>query len=185
MQIVFIRHGEPDYAPCEARGFIGQGRDMAPLTPLGRELAARAALSPLLEGCEMLLSSPYTRALETASIISRLTGLELKVEIDLHEWVCDRTYRCATTAEAAALHADFLACRGEYPAGETRLWEPMSDIEARVRPVLDKYFAQGCRRIAVAAHGGVIRRFVGKERIDFCELNEIEYTPEQRCFGFV
>ncbi len=31
MKIVFIRHGEPDKAEVDSRGFIGQGRDMAPL----------------------------------------------------------------------------------------------------------------------------------------------------------
>ncbi len=46
MQVIFIRHGEPDPEPADRRGFIGMGRDMAPLTALGREQARRAAEDP-------------------------------------------------------------------------------------------------------------------------------------------
>ena len=31
MQLILIRHGEPDYSPCDQRGFSGFGRDLAPL----------------------------------------------------------------------------------------------------------------------------------------------------------
>ncbi len=185
MQVVFIRHGEPDYAPCDARGLLGQGRDLAPLTPRGRQQARTAADSPLLCGCEFIVSSPYTRALETAAIISRVTGLGIKVELDLHEWMPDKTFRYSTAEQSHALHADFLDCRGVYPEGETRVWETIPELIARVKPVLDRYCAEGARRIAIVSHGGVIRRFVGKPVIDYCELNEIDYTPEAQCFGFV
>ena len=39
MQILFIRHGEPDYSHVTERGFIGHGQDMALLTELGKEQA--------------------------------------------------------------------------------------------------------------------------------------------------
>lgn len=83
MEMILIRHGEPDYSPCEKRGFIGQGHDLAPLTPEGVSQARAVAESPLLEGAQLLLSSPYTRAMQTASEISRVTGLAIQVELDL------------------------------------------------------------------------------------------------------
>lgn len=43
MEIIFIRHGEPDYAPCDERGFIGHGRALAPLSARGVTQAARVA----------------------------------------------------------------------------------------------------------------------------------------------
>lgn len=85
MKIVFIRHGEPDKKEVDKRGFIGQGRDMAPLTELGIKQAEEVSLSPLLEGCQVIVSSPYTRALQTAAIISKNTGLNIKVEVDILE----------------------------------------------------------------------------------------------------
>ena len=57
MEMILIRHGEPDYSPCEKRGFIGQGHDLAPLTPQGVAQARAVAESPLLEGAELLVSS--------------------------------------------------------------------------------------------------------------------------------
>ena len=32
MEVVFIRHGEPNYLSYDERGFISQGRELAPLT---------------------------------------------------------------------------------------------------------------------------------------------------------
>ncbi|TOK03265.1 histidine phosphatase family protein, partial [Vibrio parahaemolyticus] len=42
-----------------------------------------------LEKAEVIISSPYTRALQTAEIINRKLGLELFVEHDLREWRAD------------------------------------------------------------------------------------------------
>ena len=39
MKVVFIRHGEPNCLPCDERGFVGQGRDLAPLTIAGIQQA--------------------------------------------------------------------------------------------------------------------------------------------------
>lgn len=37
----------------------------------------------------MILSSPYTRALQTAAILSRELNIDLQVEFDLREWQPD------------------------------------------------------------------------------------------------
>lgn len=78
MKIAFIRHGEPNKTEVDKRGFIGQGRDMAPLTELGIKQAEEVSLSPLLEGCQVIVSSPYTRALQTVAIISKKYRLRYK-----------------------------------------------------------------------------------------------------------
>lgn len=66
---------------------------MAPLTELGIKQAEEVSLSPLLEGCQVIVSSPYTRALQTAAIISKNTGLDIKVEVDIHEFIPDKTFQ--------------------------------------------------------------------------------------------
>ena len=96
MKIVFIRHGEPDKTEVDRRGFIGQGRDMAPLTEFGIKEAEGVSLSPLLEGSQVIVSSPYTRALQTAAIISKNTGLDIKVEVADGE-KCERCWMYSTT----------------------------------------------------------------------------------------
>ena len=185
MQVIFIRHGEPDPEPADRRGFIGMGRDMAPLTALGREQARRAAEDPRLAGARLILSSPYTRALQTAAEISRRTGLEIQVEMDLHEMIPDQTFQVKGAEENHALHLDFIRCQGEHPAGESRKWETVSQVVARTRRVLDRYLDLGYRKIIVAAHGGVIRRYTGAVDIAYAEINEVEYSREFRCYGWV
>lgn len=183
MQMVFIRHGEPDPAQCAARGFVGHGYDMAPLTAKGVQQAQQAAQSPLLAGAQVIVSSPYTRAMQTAAEIARETGLEIRVEIDLRELEKDLAFGCRSLEEQRALHLDFLACRGEYPPGETRRWETVSMLSARVNAVLEKYLRYD--KIIVVTHGGVIRRFVKEVGIPYCKPYAVEITAPVRCMGWV
>ncbi|MDF2544972.1 MAG: putative proteinB, partial [Herbinix sp.] len=108
MKIIFIRHGEPDKSYVDVKGFIGQGRDLAPLTELGIEQAKEVSKNPLLEGGQIIISSPYTRALQSAAIISKNTGLDIKVEIDLHEFIPDKTFMVKGEEENRDLHKDFM-----------------------------------------------------------------------------
>ncbi len=185
MKIVFIRHGEPDITGVDKRGFIGQGRDLAPLTELGIKQAEEVSFSPLLEGCQVIVSSPYTRALQTAAILSKNTGLDIKVEVDIHEFIPDKTFQVKGEEENKILHKDFIQCMGEYPAGETRRWETITEIIHRTRPVFDKYVDLGYERIIVVSHGGVIRRYTGAGFIAHCEAREVDYAKDFTCFGWV
>ena len=185
MQIVFIRHGEPDPSQVDERGWIGQGRNFAPLTSKGILQAEAVSNSPSLEGCQLLITSPYTRALQTAAVISKNTGLAIQVEIDLHEFIPDKTFQMKGAAENKHLHEDFLKCKGTYPAGETRRWETIAEIIARTKPVLDRYVDLGYDKIAVVTHGGVIRRYTGIADIAHCDVFEVQYTKDSKCFGWV
>ena len=120
MKIIFIRHGEPDVTGVDDRGFIGQGRDFAPLSDLGIQQAQAVCHDPRLTGAQLIISSPYTRALQTAAILSKNTGIDIAVELDLYEFIPDKTFRLKGEAENKALHKDFLRHHGEYPPGETR-----------------------------------------------------------------
>ena len=168
MKIIFIRHGEPDKAAVDQRGFIGQGRHFAPLTALGVQQAEEAAAHPLLEGCQLIVAS-----------------LNIQVEIDLHEFIPDKTFQVKGEEESKALHKDFMRCQGEYPPGETRKWETITEIIRRTKPVLDKYFDMGYEKIAVVAHGGVIRRYTGVGLIAHCEVCEVDYTKDFVPHGWV
>ncbi len=185
MKIVFIRHGEPDKEEVDKRGFIGQGRDFAPLTDLGIKQAENVSLNPLLADCQIIVSSPYTRALQTAAIISKNTGLNIKVEVDIHEFIPDKTFQVKGEEENKALHKDFMCCRGEYPEGEIRKWETITEIINRSKPVFDKYIDLGYKKILVVAHGGVIRRYTGVGLIGHCEVCEVDYSKDFACFGWV
>lgn len=185
MEIVFIRHGEPNFNEVDSRGFIGQGRELAGLTPEGINQAEKASKSPLLEGAELIVSSPYTRALQTAAVISKNTGLPIAVETDLHEQLFDKTFMVKGAEEAKALNLDFIKYLGVAPTGEDKKWESIPEIVNRIKPVIDKYYASGYKKIIVVSHGGIIRRFTGKWEIDYCDTEQIEYDKNFKFIGWV
>ena len=66
-----IRHGEPDYTYGDNHGYIGQGHDFAPLNIEKIEEVVETSKDKRLKEAQIIISSPYTRALQTASIISK------------------------------------------------------------------------------------------------------------------
>ena len=176
-KIYLIRHGQPDYSPCTQRGYIGQGRDLGPLTEAGKAQAEATAHDRRLQHLKLIVSSPYTRALQTAAIISRVTGTPLTIEVDLHEWVPDITYQVRYDADADALCGDFNRCRGVYPAGETRRWETLESVRTRMRAVADKY--ADMEGIAFVSHCMALRTLIGGPRyLDYAEIAELDYKPD-------
>lgn len=72
MRLIFVRHGEPDYAhDC--------------LTETGREQARQAALRLSGENITKVYSSPNGRARETAGFTAELLGLSVSVLDFMHE----------------------------------------------------------------------------------------------------
>ncbi len=68
MRIIFVRHGEPDYAlDC--------------LTPAGRAQAEAAAERLRGEGISAVYASPMGRAAETAACTARLLGLPVQLSL--------------------------------------------------------------------------------------------------------
>jgi broad specificity phosphatase PhoE len=185
MNIIFIRHGEPNYTPCDERGFIGHGRDLAPLTDLGVEQAEKVAVDSILNYSELIVSSPYTRALQTAAIISRETGIKLTIEVDLREWQPDKSFQYKSSEESFALHQDFWDCKGIYPKGEKRNWEEIDEIINRINPVIHNYYELGYKKIIVVVHGGIIRRFIGESNVQYCTPYIIEYDGSFDYFKWV
>ena len=67
MKIFFVRHGHPDYTEPKALGYPGFGNDLAPLDALGRSQAEQTARDPRLKQGQLIVASPFTRALQTAA----------------------------------------------------------------------------------------------------------------------
>ena len=65
-----VRHGEADYSQLMENGFFGFGRDFAPLSKTGIEQVEKTAKDQRLKSAQIIVTSPYTRALQTAAIIS-------------------------------------------------------------------------------------------------------------------
>lgn len=172
-----IRHGEPDYVLAENAGFFGFGSDFAPLSEKGIQQAEKTAQDERLKDAQIIISSPFTRALQTAAIISRVTGIKIVVETELHEWIPDWTgqYKDGKLAEQWA--EEFRQNHGEHPCGKKRSWETVSQIQNRVIPVVEKY--AGYDKVILVAHGMAMRAITPYEDISFAELIECEYREGQ------
>jgi broad specificity phosphatase PhoE len=151
-QIILIRHGEPRYDEVLARNYFGMGYDLGKLTDRGVEQAEQRALDPILKGAELIISSPYTRALQTAAIISRATGIKLTVENDLHEWMPDVTFKFEMTGNGP--YEEYMSAKGVRTKDHMYHWEEYEVLKNRVRNALEKY--KHYKKIIVVCHGIVM-----------------------------
>lgn len=171
-----IRHGEPNWTFKEQRNLNGALRDFVPLTDVGVYQAQEViANHNYLSDCDLILSSPYTRSLQTAAIINRNIGLPIKVEFDLHEWTPDN-WQATCVQEITELWNDYMKHDGIHPPGEHKIWESKESVIERVRNVLNQYLDKS--KVIVVCHGMVIATLLQliSEEVQLCGVYEYEIT---------
>lgn len=144
-----IRHGEAFYDEVREI-FGGLGENFAPLTEKGVEQIKKTSRDERLKGAELIISSPYTRALQSAAILSRELNTEIKVEPQLHEWTADKSGVWIDDVEAENACKEFSTYWGDYPEGETRRWENNEMLRIRLLSVLEKY--KDYEKVIVTCH---------------------------------
>lgn len=172
-----IKHAEADYSKLPKHRFYGFGRDFAPLTPKGILQAENTSKDPRLNSADIIISSPYTRALQTAQIISKNTGIEVRVELGLHEWIPDLTNQYSTSEESFELAREFTRYHGEYPANQEMIWETLSAMRTRMKMVADQY--ADYNKVIVVSHGMALRTLTYIERLKPAQIVECEYRKGQ------
>lgn len=143
-----VRHGETDWN----KNRIIQGVSDIPLNDTGRAQAAAAGEILARHRFDLLVSSPLSRAQETAMIIARRLGMPAPLLVpDLIE----RNYGEAEGSSGLDLEA-------RYPAGtEVPGRESREQVTDRVLRVLhDLAVRHPAADILAVAHGGVIRSVV-------------------------
>lgn len=180
-----VRHGKPDYSHLMEHGFFGFGRAFAPLDEEGVRQAEETARDERLKSAALIVSSPYTRALQTAQIISKHTQLDVAVELDLHEWQPDLTNQFRTGEESVALAEEFMRCRGVYPEGRAMRWEALDSMRLRMKRVAQKYAVYD--KVIIVGHGMAFRALTYIEEMKPAEIIECTYEIGQAeceyCFG--
>ena len=82
MEIIFVRHAEPDYILADEYKMNQIEKNVAPLTKEGRLAAKELQTHHEFLDADLIVSSPYTRALQTASIINQSLELDLEIEFN-------------------------------------------------------------------------------------------------------
>ena len=141
-EVVLLRHAETEWSLAGKH----TGRTDIPLTEHGRDVAA--ALGPRIadRSFALVLSSPLSRARDTA----HLAGLEPQLDEDLLEWDYGE-YEGITTKEIHRTRPGWDLFRDGVPGGE----QP-EDVGARVDRVIERALAAG-GDVCLVAHGHVLR----------------------------
>lgn len=169
--IYFIRHGEADLQKAGTKVYQRFGSNLIPLSKKGIRQIKQTAKDPRLKSADLILSSPYTRALQSASILSKELNLDLYVETDLHEWLANKNYYYEDNKTAAVYHQEYIKYHGIYP-DEQKNWESALHMKKRVYGVLEKY--QKAETLIVVCHGMLIQAFTGEKHPENSEI--IEFT---------
>lgn len=156
---LLLRHCEPNWSAVDKYLLKGLGVDLVPLTKKGEEQALEVSQSLKLENLTRIVSSPMTRCLQTAAIISRNLNLQLDVAFDLHEWIPDLSMHWPNFEFVKEVEKDRIACGGEWPKNQTRPWETISSVKKRALNVLKSY--QDQMPVLFVTHSVVIESLTG------------------------
>ena len=137
--LFLVRHAHSEYSPDEMRGLSGAGH------------SAARRVADLLEpfGVSRIVSSPYTRAVQTVQPLADRLGLSIEIEADLRE-------RLLCTDVLDDIHVPLQTVWRDfdftYPGGESS-----AAAQARVRKVIDRIALNaGGSAVAVASHGNAL-----------------------------
>ena len=149
-----IRHGETDYSERGTKIYQGHGENLAPLTERGIQQILETAKDPRLKDADIIISSPYTRAIHTSAILSKELQINIRIETDIHEWQADIQYNFLCSEIAEKHCKEFNIYDGVYPKGISPTWENNEMLKNRLHSVLDKY--KSYEKIIVVCHGMLI-----------------------------
>lgn len=160
--IYFIRHGKPDYSFIQ-EDMNCQWSNLAPLSEKGKLQALELRNQIDLNG-KIILSSPYTRAFQTASILAN--GKDIIVEPLLHEWLPSKDFS-NTVSEFETINLAFLKDKNTFN------YETREEMIKRMDTVLSKYDKK--QDLIVVCHSRLIETYLNIRHINFCEI--IKYNP--------
>jgi len=170
-KFILIRHGKPDYSSVEERNFKGHGCDLAFLSKEGIEQAVNVSKNVILNNSDMLISSPYTRCMQTASIISNYNNLMINGEMDIHEWLPDLSFNYQTYD---VVKDNYKKAIQDFERGNlnSKQYESIINVKLRALDALKKYLNYS--KVIVVTHGGVIYSLC-QQHVSYCEVVDIEY----------
>ncbi len=167
-----IRHGETDWSLNEKHKLKGEYRDLPSLTATGIQQAKELSNDSRLKKAELILSSPYTRALQTAAILSKNLNLDITVELNLREWQPDLNLEINNLTQLKTAVDDYEKENGVYPANITKTWESRKSLKNRVESVLKQYTHY--HYVIVVTHEQVIKSWIHAYQIPFCSVHELK-----------
>ena len=173
--MILVRHGESRFNEAFHRTRVDPGIPDAPLTERGTRQALAAATELAGRDLRRIVSSPYTRALQTASIIAEV--LDLSIEVD--PLVGERAaLSCDIGTPAAGLAADWPHL--DLTRLPERWWPELEEPEASLHRRAAEFRARMAAipdrdRLLVVSHWGFIHALTGRE-VHNCAVVHYSWT---------
>jgi broad specificity phosphatase PhoE len=169
-KFILIRHGEPRYDQVLRKESYSLGYDFGKLTINGIEQAKKVASDARLTDADIIVSSPFTRALQTAANIASIKNLEVLVENDLHEWIPDINMTGKINGELA--FNSYMSNNGAKSKDKFN-YETYEELKKRIELALIKY--TNYKKVIVVSHGIAISSLTHfNDVIEFCGIREVE-----------
>lgn len=186
-KFILVRHGKTSYDEVVSYGFKGHGIAFAPLTEDGINEVLRMCENDVFEGSDVLISSPYTRTMQTASIIGEKYNLLVNVEILLHEWIVDTTNSYNSTDEFVKniklAKNEWLEYLENPDFNFSECTESLLSVRKRILSVLEKYCNYD--KVIVVAHGLLISMlFEQKMKLNTGDFTVITSEELEERFDF-
>jgi glucosyl-3-phosphoglycerate phosphatase len=165
--MILIRHGQSEFNAVYTHTRVDPGIPDPVLTDLGRQQAQIAAERLAAMAVRRLIASPYTRALQTASIIGRHLGLPIEVNPLVREraaFHCDiGTRKHELKQRFPALAFDHLDDPWWHDHVTLGVDETEDAVLQRCESFRQAIFNHPDRRhTAIVTHWGFIRAMTGK-----------------------
>ncbi len=167
--ILLIRHGEPDYQNvlCKKnKAGITIGINSIGLSPAGIAKCEASAQIISSFNPNVIVSSPYTRALHSSLLFSTFTLTPIHVENSLSEWLTSCSIQIDGRDEYNKMLKEVSEHKGVYDESCKYQWESITELTERAMLTISHYSTL-YERIVVVSHKMLIFQLTGKS-LPFC-----------------
>ncbi|MEW6610914.1 MAG: class I tRNA ligase family protein [Patescibacteria group bacterium] len=147
---IFMRHGEARSNVENTNNAIVSNSDKYPLTDRGREAVKASAQQVCSEHIDFLVASDFVRTRETAEIIARAAGIEIRYDERLREFQTGLKYEERPDQAFASLFSSTAERFTRREEGGELLGEALIRMQAVVRDCEEQY--EG-KIIVIVSHG--------------------------------
>lgn len=156
-EFIMVRHGEPDYSIVNEWAKIDVAKNFAPLTETGIAQINETILYLQEENADIIITSPFTRCMQGACMMSKALNLDVFVEHDLHEWELDTTH---SVRQKHAIKRLLWQFKNKNWTPKSK-WENPDAVKKRILKTLNKYLKYD--KVIVSCHAMVILYTLGDE----------------------
>lgn len=165
MELYLIRHGQPDYSWINSNDNI-MTSSYAPLTEKGVQQAIELRKKININD-KIIISSPFTRALETARYLAN--GKEIIIENNLHEWLPSKSYNYVIN-DFSVINNAYKNNNGEFC--DDYDYETKQELYDRMQKMIDKY--KDNKKVIFVCHARLIAAYLNCKEPKYCEIKHIK-----------